>query len=118
MPIIGAKTPRTITFEVLAGNPPSKIAYSPFFDSSATVLCYPNPSGSVFYFDIAAQNSQKIELLIYDSNSNEVAKIMHSTNPGENTTLFWDASHLKNGIYFYKYFLSDDVVSGKLILFR
>lgn len=111
---VSADEPYEITFEVVS-------------DQSVSVQPpYPNPSTSVFFFNVVITGDvqpDQLTLEIINPNGQTVQTATHHEFFTGTNVVAWDASPLVSGLYFYKLFISREGKeitgsSGKIMLVR
>lgn len=74
----------------------------------STVLCYPNPTKDIIYFD--APFTQQYEILIFDV----FGRLLYQNNEYSNSKPI-NTQFLSSGAYYYKIKIKENYISGKFI---
>ena len=81
------------------------------------VKVYPNPSGSVFYFEFETPAQKPVELEIYNTIGQKLLTIEKGRTTKGINKIRWNSeinSNVKSGIYFYRLIVGEKQFSGKL----
>jgi hypothetical protein len=78
---------------------------------------FPNPNNGSMNFIYSLNETSIGELTIYDVTGKLVSK--HSLQTGKNNQLFVNESELKNGVYFYKLVIDNEIKqSDKIVIIK
>src|SRR6056297_1921759 len=86
-------------------------------DEEKNVNVYPNPSGSVFYFEFETPAQKPVELEIYNTIGQKLLTIEKGRTTKGINKIRWNSeinSNVKSGIYFYRLIVGEKQFSGKL----
>jgi len=81
------------------------------------VNVYPNPSGSVFYFEFEAFGQEAVELELYNVTGKKLLSVDKGRTLKGLNRIQWNSersSNINDGIYFYRLIVGDQQFSGKL----
>jgi len=110
-----------------SGTEPYEITFVVAEDNSVTIQNpYPNPSSSVFFFNIVVTGDEHPDVLrmeIINTSGQVVQEIGYDEFFTGTNTLIWDASNQPGGLYFYRIMLNQSgketkTVIGKLMLVK
>lgn len=76
---------------------------------------YPNPTSGTFELSFVSDYSQMAEIYITDVTGRQVLHSILAANYGMNHFSF-DASELKEGLYFYSVSMNNQIASGKILI--
>ena len=79
------------------------------------ISVYPNPSSGIFELRFVSNYFQKVEIHITNVTGQEVLHRVFTANYGTNYFSF-DASELKEGLYFYSVLMRDQIAGGKILI--
>jgi len=89
-----------------------------FGEESFTIINYPNPIQNQTSFYFTLQKPGQVSLQIYDLKGQEVETLENGFMlPGDHITK-WNRGKLPAGVYFYRFQVNKESVSGKLILLK
>jgi hypothetical protein len=83
--------------------------------TNESVSVYPNPFNDQITCTIEANTPNKISLMLIDISGKEVANSSVLVEPGVSTFDFNELGKLKNGVYFLKVLMDNEVKTIKLI---
>jgi len=85
-----------------------------------TAKVYPNPFGSVVYFDLGSVTEKTASLTIYDLQGRVVYSEVVNTMGSKTVHFSWDAaaSGVKQGVYFYRLASGNNLQGGKVVYSR
>ena len=97
-----------------------------FTDSSTTSLIskytllqnYPNPFNSVTKIRFFTPIEGRVTLIVYDLRGREVVRLLDEFEPSGHHWVFWNASNIPSGIYFYQLVAGDFVQTRKMVLLK
>jgi hypothetical protein len=79
---------------------------------------YPNPFNLETTFHISLPQADEINLILYNVEGGEVAKVVHGRIAAGEHHIRFSASHLSSGVYFYRLSSSCGIQQGKLLLIK
>ena len=79
---------------------------------------YPNPFNPSTAIDYSLAKESFVQLRVFDVLGREIATIIHENEPVGKHTVYFDASDLNSGIYFYRITAGGVVGSKKMILVK
>lgn len=79
---------------------------------------YPNPFNPSTAIDYSLAKESFVQLRVFDVLGREIATIIHENEPVGKHTVYFDASDLNSGIYFYRITAGGVVGSKKMILIK
>ena len=79
---------------------------------------YPNPFNPKTNFEFRIANFELVALRVYDVLGREVATLLNEQKAPGVYTIFWDASHLPSGVYYYRMSAETFVQTKKLMLLK
>ena len=79
---------------------------------------HPNPFNPLTTIEYSTPRSGDVSLIIFNLLGEEVAKLVDEAIPPGRHTVFWNASNLPSGIYFYRLQAGDFVLTRKMVLLK
>lgn len=79
---------------------------------------YPNPFNPSTNINYSIASASTIQLKVYNSIGQEVAVLVDGYKQSGEHSITWDASSFSSGVYFYKLFTGDQILSRKMILIK
>ena len=79
---------------------------------------YPNPFNPVTKIEYTLSANSKVSLIIYNLLGQEVAQLINGPQSAGTHIVFWDASKVSSGIYFYRLQAGDFVRTKKMVLLK
>ncbi|UCE65799.1 MAG: T9SS type A sorting domain-containing protein [Candidatus Zixiibacteriota bacterium] len=79
---------------------------------------YPNPFNSSTTIEFSLDKPQFVALTVYDLLGREINTLLEAEKPSGTHRIFFDASDLSSGVYFYRLQAGDLVASKRMILLK
>jgi len=79
---------------------------------------YPNPFNSIVTIVFDLPESNRVSLNVYNMLGQEISMLVNQSLEAGTHQIFWDASGLQSGVYFYRLQIKDKVEVSKMILLR
>ncbi len=79
---------------------------------------YPNPFNSIVTIVFDLPESNRVSLNVYNMLGQEISMLINQSLEAGTHQIFWDASGLQSGVYFYRLQIKDKVEVSKMILLR
>jgi hypothetical protein len=79
---------------------------------------YPNPFNPSTAIDYSLAKESFVQLRVFDVLGREIATIIHENEPVGKHTVYFDASDLSSGIYFYRITAGGVVGSKKMMVIK
>ncbi|MEZ4778197.1 MAG: zinc-dependent metalloprotease [Flavobacteriaceae bacterium] len=76
----------------------------------------PNPNDGSMKFQIRTESETKVEIKVYDFQGALIETFDMQTLSNEMTSLSWDGTHLRKGVYFVKFISENDQIIKKLVV--
>ncbi|MEZ4875736.1 MAG: T9SS type A sorting domain-containing protein [Flavobacteriaceae bacterium] len=80
------------------------------------VLIVPNPNNGEMVFNLHTQDDTKVSIEVYDFQGTLIEAFDTQSFSNEATTLSWDGTHLRKGMYFVKFISENQQIIKKLII--
>ncbi len=79
---------------------------------------YPNPFNPTTTIRYSLPEASNIQLKVYNNIGQEVAKLVDEFKSSGDHSIKWDAASFSSGVYFYQLFVSDQVLTKKMVLIK
>ena len=79
---------------------------------------YPNPFNPTTTIRFSLPEASNIQLKVYNSIGQEVATLVDEFKSSGDHSIKWDAASFSSGVYFYQLFVSDQVLTKKMVLIK
>jgi hypothetical protein len=80
-----------------------------------SISVYPNPFNDKVTVTVLANNQNNITLSLIDINGKEVTNSVMNVEPGTSTFDLYELNKLKNGIYFLRVLMENEIKTIKLV---
>lgn len=78
---------------------------------------YPNPAINSVSIDYSIPYDDKVTLVIFDNNGNEMAKLINNTGQSAGPHKFiWDTTGIQSGIYYCRLMSSGNIATNKIVI--